>query len=69
MSQFGCGGPWRVWRSKSCGGLLKRMQIAETEMKEYANRYDYQIVNADGKLEKAVEEVVAILKKEGYTLE
>ena len=49
--------------------LKKRMHIAEVEMKEYANKYDYQVVNADGKLEKAVEEVVAILKKEGYTLE
>ena len=29
MIQFGCGGPLRVRRSKSCGGFLKRMQIAE----------------------------------------
>ena len=49
--------------------LRKRMHIAEIEMNEYARKYDYQIVNADGHLEKAVDDVVAILKKEGYTLE
>lgn len=45
-----------------------RMSIAETEMQKHAPEYDYRIVNADGKLAQAVDEVVAILKKEGYNL-
>lgn len=49
--------------------LRKRMKIAEKEMKDYADKYDYQIVNADGKLNEAVDQVVAILEKEGYNLE
>ncbi len=49
--------------------LQKRMRIAEKEMRDYANKYDYQVMNADGKLNEAVEQVVAILKKEGYNLE
>jgi len=49
--------------------LEKRMKIAEKEMTEYAGKYDYQIVNADGKLSEAVDHVVAILKKEGYNLD
>ena len=49
--------------------FLARMSIAKTEMKEHSSEYDYRVVNADGKLEKAVDEVVAILEKEGYTLE
>jgi len=49
--------------------IEKRMRIAEREMTEYADKYDYQVVNADGRLDEAVEEVVAILKKEGYNLE
>lgn len=48
--------------------IQKRMLIGEKEMEEFADKYDYQVVNADGKLNEAVEEVVAILKKEGYTL-
>ena len=58
-------------RNPSMSGdeLRKRMKIAEKEMAEYADKYDYQIVNADGKLNEAVAQVVAILKKEGYTLE
>lgn len=31
--------------------------------------YDYVVVNADGKLDEAVDTIVAILKDEGYTLE
>ncbi|KKW19190.1 MAG: Guanylate kinase [Parcubacteria group bacterium GW2011_GWA2_51_10] len=45
-----------------------RMEIARIEMKEHAPEYDYRIVNADGKLEEAVDEILAILKKEGYAL-
>lgn len=46
----------------------ERMKIAEEEMEGHAPQYDYRIVNADGKLDEAVEEVMAILKKEGYNL-
>ena len=45
-----------------------RMDIARTEIDEHSPEYDYQVINANGKLSRAVEEVVAILQKEGYTL-
>lgn len=46
-----------------------RFDIAEQETKEDAPQYDYQIRNDQGKLDAAVEAVVEILRKEGYTLE
>lgn len=46
-----------------------RMAIARTEIEEHSPEYDYHVVNRNGKLADAVDEVVAILKKEGYTLE
>ena len=49
--------------------LTKRMKIAEHEMQEDAKEFDYQVVNAEGKLKETVERVVAILEKEGYNLE
>lgn len=54
--------------SMSPSELTERMRIAHIEMKEHAPEYDYQIQNADGKLGEAVDEVVSILKKEGYAL-
>ena len=36
------------------------------EMLEHKNLYDYEVVNEEGKLEQAVNKVVAILKKENY---
>lgn len=45
-----------------------RMEITEKELNEHAPQYDYRVVNADGGLERAVDEVIEILKKEGYTL-
>ena len=47
----------------------QRRANAEAEIKKEKAFYDHVVVNADGKLEEAVKEVVAILKKEGYTLE
>lgn len=47
----------------------ERMRIAKLEMEQHAPEYDYQVINADGKLDAAVDEVIEILKKEGYTLE
>ena len=46
----------------------ERMRIAQTEMNEHSKEFDYRIQNADGKLEQAVDDVIAILKKEGYNL-
>lgn len=46
-----------------------RMDIARKEVEEHAPEYDYRVVNADGKLQEAVEQVLSILKKEGYILE
>ena len=37
-------------------------------MRDERSFYDYVVKNADGKLKGTVDEVVAILKKEGYTL-
>ena len=49
--------------------VKQRRANAEAEIKKEKAFYDHVVVNADGKLEEAVKEVVAILKKEGYTLE
>lgn len=47
----------------------ERMAHTKREIEEDAPFYDYQIKNEEGKLDQAVDEVVAILKKEGYVLE
>jgi guanylate kinase len=47
----------------------ERMKMVRREVEEEAPQYDYRLVNEDGELEKTVEEVIAILKKEGYNLE
>lgn len=49
--------------------LEERMNMVKREVEEDAPQYDYRVINIDGKLKETVEEVVAILKKEGYTLE
>ncbi len=49
--------------------IAKRRANAEAEIKNEQSFYDYTVVNADGKLKQAVDEIVAILKKEGYNLE
>ena len=46
--------------------VAARLDIARKEIDEYAPWYDYRVVNADGKLDEAVAEVLAILRKEGY---
>jgi len=53
------------WTEKEFGA---RMRITEDEVRLHSPQYDYRVVNADGKLENTVEEVVAILEKEGYNL-
>lgn len=49
--------------------LKERMNMVSREVEEEAPQYDYQVANADGKLEETVNEIIAILKKEGYNLE
>lgn len=45
-----------------------RMKITENELRIHAPQYDYRIVNADGRLAETAEEVIGIMKREGYTL-
>ncbi len=46
----------------------ERKKFTEREVHEEAPFYDYRITNEDGKLEEAIDQVVEILKKEGYSL-
>ena len=45
-----------------------RIKITEEEVKFHAPQYDYRVVNADGALLETVEQVIDILRKEGYNL-
>lgn len=47
----------------------ERMQITEEELRVHAPQYDYRVTNADGMLTQTADEIVAILKKEGYNLQ
>jgi guanylate kinase len=47
----------------------ERQAFTKREIAEEAPFYDYHIQNEDGKLDEAVEAVIAILKKEGFALE
>lgn len=46
-----------------------RTKITENELRVHAPQYDYRAVNADGALQQTVEQVIGILRKEGYNLE
>ena len=46
----------------------ERMRITEEELRIHAPQYDYRVMNADGMLGETADDVVAILRKEGYTL-
>lgn len=48
--------------------VMERLQIGKREMEEDIKAYDFTVINAQGKLNDAVEEVSAILKREGYDL-
>lgn len=48
--------------------LTTRMNLMREELAVQAPLYDYRVVSAYGALSSAVEEIVEILKKEGYTL-
>lgn len=47
----------------------ERKKHTEREMQEDRHFYDYVVVNKEGKLEEAVEEVLDIMKKEGFEME
>lgn len=46
----------------------ERLAHTQREITEDAPFYDYRIQNDDGKLDQAIDEVIEILRKEGYTL-
>jgi len=48
--------------------IAKRRENARSEIRDEESFYDYKVMNVDGKFEKTVDEVLAILKKEGYNL-
>jgi guanylate kinase len=47
----------------------ERKEFTEREIRDEAPWYDYRITNPDGKLSETVDQVVEILKKEGFVLE
>ncbi|MDA3815700.1 MAG: hypothetical protein PF549_05045 [Patescibacteria group bacterium] len=49
--------------------LENRMKYAEYEIKNEKDFYDFEVVNAQNKLDNAVNEIISIIKKEGYKLE
>lgn len=46
--------------------LNKRLEYAEHELKNESSFYDYKILNSYGKMDVAINNIVKILKKEGY---
>jgi len=48
--------------------LSKRLEYAQREIDEEADFYDFKVINAQDKMEEAVDEIITILKKEGYQL-
>jgi guanylate kinase len=50
------------------GELEKRIENARQEIKTEKKYYDYIVTNKDGKLRKALDEIIKILKRENYNL-
>ena len=46
--------------------MQERLQKADEEVHEHAQEYDYTVVNARGKLDDTIQEVMDILRKEQY---
>lgn len=46
--------------------IQKRLDNAQKEIDTEGPEYNYRVINANGKLEDAIHEVLAILSKEGY---
>jgi len=53
------------WTEKE---FAARMKVTEEELRVHAPEYDYRVVNADGALAETVQNVLEILRKEGYNL-
>jgi len=49
--------------------IEKRKENARIEIEQERPFYDYIVTNTDGKLDKTVTDIIAILMKEGYNLE
>jgi guanylate kinase len=47
----------------------ERLKFTQNEVADESPWYDYRISNEDGQLESAVNEVIGILRKEGYNLD
>lgn len=45
-----------------------RMKITEDELRLHSPQYDYRVINADGALLETVDQVIEIMRKEGYKL-
>ena len=45
-----------------------RMKITEDEIRIHSPQYDYRVINADGALQETVQQVLDIMKKEGYSI-
>lgn len=45
-----------------------RMKITEDEIRIHSPQYDYRVINADGALLETVDQVIEIMRKEGYKL-
>ena len=54
------------WTDKE---LATRMKITEEEIRVHAPQYDHRVINANGMLQETIQEVIDILRKEGYNLE
>ena len=48
--------------------IMSRLDDAKREIREEGPIYDYHVINAEGKLDQAVDAVIEIFRKEGYTL-
>lgn len=46
----------------------ERMKITQEELRVHAPQYDYRVINADGALAETTEQVLEIMRKEGYTI-
>jgi len=49
--------------------VQERLEIAITEIKVHATWYDYVVYNEDGKLDEAVDDMIKLLKREGFKLD
>lgn len=49
--------------------LEKRIGNAESEIRNEEPFYDHSVVNAEGKLEEALENIIKIIRKDGYNLD